>query len=74
VAPSPAELAAHLRAHGVTVHHAVPAADGSPKIVVFLEGLLTEYEEAAMLARQMDGVAGVGFSPESRAIMLVRLG
>jgi dienelactone hydrolase len=74
VAPSPAELVAHLRAAGVTVHHAAPAADGSPKIVVFLEALLGQDEEAESHARQLAGVSSVAFLPETRAVMLVRVG
>lgn len=74
MALSPAGLAAHLRARGITVHHAAPAADGSPEIVVFLEGALDQHEEAATHARRLPGVTGVTFVPQVKAIMIVRVG
>lgn len=69
----PSEVRDRLRGHGLTVHHAVRRKGHDDQIVVFLEGALHQHDEAAVRAMCLPGVVDVTFSPDTPAIMYLRL-
>ena len=69
----PSDVVVRLRGAGITCHHAapMPAADGHPVLVVFLEAGLGQGDQAKACARRWPGVVRVQFAGISKAIMYV---
>jgi predicted glycosyltransferase len=69
----PDTVTAHLRDHGITVHHAAVDTIRPRRVVVYLEGNLglEHLERAAGLASAMDGVRSVSYADHTQSILLI---